>query len=220
MRICSILSRCGLAALLWLAACSGDSTSASDLNDGQISFSYSGAESGRFVARGDFENDNNREYAIASVYQRSVNLPIILYINGSMRLDNGSEVKLTILAPPVAVMTSCSPGLYGCEASATLVLSARSGSLNEDRVYATRSIEVDVTEVSEQRARGTFSMTVEQVSSTGQFTGRTIEVHSGEFDVPVVDLPTELAGPSPTSSGVSGKTRTTRSTNLAVHQAP
>lgn len=32
-------------------------------------------------------------------------------------------------------------------------------------------------------------MTGDQLSSSSQFTGRTIEVRSGEFDVPICDLP-------------------------------
>jgi len=48
---------------------------------------------------------------------------------------------------------------------------------------------LNVSEVTAQRARGTFEMVVQQLSDSGTFTGPTIEVHSGEFDVPIVDVP-------------------------------
>lgn len=195
MPIRSILPRFGLAVVLSLAACGGDSTG-SGSTDGRILFSYSGAESGRFVAKGYAENGTDPEYAYASLFRSSINSPALLVIRGSMRLDNGYDARLTIVAPSVVARTGCVPGLYGCDTSAEFVLKARSGSTNEDRIYLSRSIEVDVTEVAEQRARGTFTITLEQVAQTGAFNGRAVEVHSGEFDVPVVDLPAGSASAS------------------------
>lgn len=185
MAIRSTLSRCGLAALLTLAACDGDPTS--PLDSGRISFSYSGAESGSFVAKGRAEDGNDPRYAFATIHQPSWHLPTTLFINGSMRLGNGTDVKLTISAPHLVSRTLCSPGFYPCPASANLVLNAGSGLPSEERFYHARSIDVNVREVTEQRARGTFELTVDRLSDSGQFTGSMIEVHSGEFDVPIVD---------------------------------
>lgn len=183
----STLSRCVLAALLTLAACSGDSTSPAD--SGRISFSYSGAESGRFVAKGSAKTGNDPDFAYASLFQRSVHLPTFLVINGSMRLGDGTIVKLRIVARPVVIRSVCAPGFFPCEASANLVLNARSDLPNENRDYHSRSIDLNVSEVTAQRARGTFEMVVQQLTDSGTFTGPTIEVHSGEFDVPIVDVP-------------------------------
>jgi hypothetical protein len=216
MPVRSIVSRCGLAALLSLVACGWDPTSSSG-ETGRISFSYSGVESGRFVAIGGAENGGDREYAVSSLFQRSVHLPVTLVINGSVRLGNGSDAELTILVPPMVARTVCPAGFYPCEASATLVLKARSAVPGDERVYRNRSIEVNVSEVTEQRVRGTFEMTAEQLSPSGAYNGRAVEVRSGEFDVPVVDLPPEFAGPSLTSFRVSGKARGAHSTSSAVH---
>ena len=214
MTIRSILACCGLAALLSLVACRGDSTS-SDSADGRILFSYSGTESGRFVAKGDAENGNDAEYAVASLFQSSPGSLPILVIEGSMRLDNRYDAKVTILAPPGVGRTECVPGLYGCTTYGSLNLKARSGITSEDRSYVSRSIVVNVSEVTETRVRGTFDMTLEQVSSTGEFTGRTVEVRSGEIDVPGVSGPPRGPGSALTSLPVRGEPRVTRSPHRA-----
>lgn len=186
MPLRSIVSRAGLAAVLFVAACTRDSTTATDPSDGRINFSYAGAESGRFVARGDSQTVSGREYAFASLYPTNASLPTAVVINGSMRLANGSDARVTIFAPPVLGRSSCPPGLYGCVVSARLVLNVRSSAPAEARVYDTRLIEVNLTEVNPQRVRGTFTMTAEEVAASGYFNGRTIEVRTGEFDVPLV----------------------------------
>ncbi|HEX8211355.1 MAG TPA: hypothetical protein VF584_14365 [Longimicrobium sp.] len=171
----------GTAALaLALAACT-DSTGSGENPSGALSFTYTGAEIGEFVATGSFDPDANEllDYSAAFVVRGE------LVVLASDKLASGRSNLFVLYAPPSVSSTTCTAATP--ESSCLIrgeFLTGVSSDPNEGNtgLYTGYVGNVQVTEIANNRARGTFSIIVEGVDATDG----SIEVRTGSFDAPIV----------------------------------
>jgi hypothetical protein len=170
----------GTAALaLALAACK-DSTGSGQNPSGALSFTYTGAEIGEFVANGSFDPDANDlpDYSAAFVVRGE------LVVLASDKLANGRSNLFVLYAPPAVSSTTCTATTP--ESSCLIrgeFLTGVSSDPNQGNtgLYSGFVGNVQVTEIANNRVRGTFAITVQGVETQGS-----IEVRTGSFDAPVV----------------------------------
>jgi len=171
----------GTAALaLALAACK-DSTGSGPNPSGALSFTYTGAETGEFDASGSFDPDANDlpDYGVGFVMRGE------LVILASDRLANGRSHLFVLYAPPAVSTTTCTAATpqSSCQIRAEFLTGVSSDpNQGNTGLYAGRVGNVQVTEIANNRVRGSFSITVERTGATEG----SIEVQTGIFDVPVV----------------------------------
>lgn len=164
---------------LALAACS-DTTGSGDNPPGAVSFTYTGTDTGDFAASGAFDPDANElsDYAVASVLGGQ------LVIIASDTLGTGRSNLFAIYVPPVTGVTTCTATTApaSCRIGGEF-LTEVSSNPNEGfgHSYVGSVGTVEVTELANNRVRGTFSITLESENSESQ-----VEIRAGTFDVPVV----------------------------------
>lgn len=171
----------GTAALaLALAACK-DSTGSGENPTGALSFTYTGAETGEFVANGSFDPDANDlpDYSAAFVLQGE------LVVLASDKLANGRSNLFVLYAPPSVGSTTCTATTT--ESSCFIrgeFLTGVSSDPNEGHtgLYSGQVGNVQVTEIANNRVRGTFTITLEGVEGAEG----TLEIRTGSFDAPFV----------------------------------
>lgn len=165
---------------LALAACNNDSTGSADNPPGSLSFTYSGTETGSFAASGAFDPDANElsDYAVASI------LGSQLVVIASDTLGSGRSNLFAIYAPPSTGVTTCTAttSQLSCRIGGEF-LTEVSSNPNEGfgESYAGYVGTVEVTELANNRVRGTFSIVLESENSTNQ-----VEIRAGTFDAPLV----------------------------------
>ncbi|HEX8672046.1 MAG TPA: hypothetical protein VF710_09165 [Longimicrobium sp.] len=171
----------GTAALaLALAACN-DSTGPVQNPSGALSFTYTGAKKGDFVATGSYNPSANDlpDYSAAFLLRGE------LAILGSDKLDDGRSNLFVLYAPPAVASTTCAATTpqSSCPIRAEFLTGASSDpNQGNNGLYTGYVGNVEVTEVANNRVRGTFSITLHGAAAAGD----TIEVRTGSFDAPVV----------------------------------
>jgi hypothetical protein len=170
----------GTAALaLALAACK-DSTGSGDNPPGSLSFTYTGAVTGEFSASGAFDPDANAfsDYAVASVLSGR------LVVIASDTLVTGRGNLFAIYVPPATGKTTCTATTTptSCQIRGELITGVSSNP-NEGigGSYAGYVGTIEVTELANNRVRGTFSIVLESEELESQ-----VEISAGSFDAPVV----------------------------------
>jgi hypothetical protein len=165
---------------LALAACNNDSTGSADNPPGSLSFTYTGTETGSFAASGAFDPDANQlsDYAVASILGSQI------VVIASDTLGTGRGNLFAIYAPPATGVTTCAPGSsqISCRIGGEFI-TAVSSNPNEGfgESYFGYVGTVEVTELANNRVRGTFSITLESEDSGSQ-----VEIRAGSFDAPLV----------------------------------
>jgi hypothetical protein len=171
----------GTAALaLALAACK-DSTGSGDNPSGDLSFTYTGAKAGQFTASGSFDPDANDlpDYTAAFVLRGE------LVVIASDKLASGRSNLFVLYAPPATGTTSCTAATTptACFIRGDFLTGASSDpNQGNEGLYTGEVGTVEVTELGNNRVRGTFTITL-QGEGTAQ---GEIEVRTGTFDAPFV----------------------------------
>ncbi|HEX8450752.1 MAG TPA: hypothetical protein VF647_01580 [Longimicrobium sp.] len=171
----------GTAALaLALAACK-DSTGSGDNPSGALSFTYTGAETGDFVATGSYDPDANDlpDYSAAFVVQGK------LAVLASDKLASGRSNLFVLYVPPSVGITTCTAATQesACPIRGEFLTGVSSDpNQGNTGLYTGYVGNVQVTEIADNRVRGTFSITLHR----GEAPEGTIEVRTGSFDAPVV----------------------------------
>ncbi|CAA9339693.1 MAG: hypothetical protein AVDCRST_MAG89-2557 [uncultured Gemmatimonadetes bacterium] len=168
------------AIVLALAAC-GDSTGNEDSNRGSIAFSYSGAESGSFDADGEFRRGvtTSTTFSAAVIDEDGITL-----IGNEARTNNRSDLFLMVV-PERRGTTTCTADDFDCEMLALFLLNASDTDQLSDGFFGGTDGSVNVTGLTENRVRGTFSLNLEDIESTAG-TPAIVRLRSGTFDVPIV----------------------------------
>jgi hypothetical protein len=171
----------GTAALaLALAACN-DTTGSVNNPSGALSFTYTGAVTGEFVATGSYNPSANDlpDYSAAFLVRGE------LVILASDELDGGRSNLFVLYAPPAVASTTCTEATAqsSCPIRAEFLTGASSDpNQGHNGLYTGYVGNVQVTEIANNRVRGTFTITVEGTEAAEG----TIEVRTGSFDAPVV----------------------------------
>lgn len=171
----------GTAALaLALAACK-DSTGSGENPSGALSFTYTGAVTGEFVATGSFDPDANDlpDYSAAFVLQGQ------LVVLASDKLANGRSNLFVLYGPPAVSSTTCTAATpeSSCQIRGEFLTGVSSDpNQGHTGLYAGHVGNLQVTEIADNRVRGTFTITLEGVEAAEG----TIEVRTGSFDAPFV----------------------------------
>jgi hypothetical protein len=168
------------AIVLALAAC-GDSTGNEDSNRGSIAFSYSGAESGSFDADGEFRRGvtTSTTFSAAIIDQDGITL-----IGNETRANNRSDLFL-MLVPERRGTTTCTSNDFDCEMFALFLINASENDELSDGFFGGTDGSANVTGLTENRVRGTFSLNLEDIEATTG-TAAIVRLRSGTFDVPIV----------------------------------
>jgi hypothetical protein len=192
MTIPALKRSLGTAALaLALAACKNDSTGSSGNGSGDLSFTYSGAVSGQFTASGEFDRNNTSrtEFGVAAVDEGNVVLAAADQVQAN-------RTDLFIMSAPASVgTTTCTPGssFQNCRIDGLFAVGFTSaGDLEPDAIYSGYVGTIQVTELTDDRVRGTFSLLLEDESGVNS-----VEARSGSFDLPIVPESQILGNRSP-----------------------
>jgi hypothetical protein len=175
------------AIVLALAAC-GDSTGNEDSNRGSIAFSYSGSESGSFDSDGEFRRGatTSTTFSAAIINQDGITL-----IGNEARTNNRSDV-FALGVPERRGTTTCTFDDFDCDMFAVFIMNVSGTDELSDGFFGGYDGSVNVTGLTENRVRGTFSLNLEDLESTAG-TPATVRLRSGTFDVPIVSE-SELGG--------------------------
>lgn len=170
----------GTAALaLALAACK-DSTGSGDNPPGSLSFTYTGVETGEFSATGAFDPAANAfsDYAVASLVSGR------LVVLASDTLGTGRGNLFAIYVPPATGITTCTATTpsTSCQIRGEFLTGITNDpNQGNDALYIGHVGTVDVTEIANNRVRGTFSIVLETEDQESQ-----VEISAGSFDAPIV----------------------------------
>ena len=175
------------AVVLALAAC-GDSTGNDDSNRGSVEFNYSGAVSGSFDSDGEFR----RGATTANTFSAAIiNEDGITLIGNKARASGRSDL-FALVMPERRGTTTCTFDDFDCEMFGFFFVNLSENAEQADYFFAGWEGSVNVTSLTEDRVRGTFSLTLEDEEfSTG--TPPTVRLRNGTFDVPIVSE-SELGG--------------------------
>jgi len=182
----------GTAALaLALAACKNDSTGSDDDETGDLSFTYSGAISGQFNASGEFDRNNTSqaEFGVAVVEEGEV----VLLAADQVQANRADVFIMSV--PASERTTTCAPNspVANCTIFGFFAVGFTGPNDPEpDAQYGGYEGTVQITELTKDRVRGTFSLRLEDD------TGRSaVEARSGSFDLPIVPASQISASRSP-----------------------
>lgn len=171
----------GTAALaLALAACKNDSTGSDENQSGDLSFTYTGAVSGQFNASGEFDRNNTSqtEFGAAVVEDGE-----IVFLAADEVQANRTDVFI-LSAPASEGTTSCTPTtpFESCMLLGFFAVGFTGpGDPEPDASYIGYEGSVQVTELTDDRVRGTFSLLLED--ENGQ---NPVQARSGSFDLPII----------------------------------
>lgn len=176
-----------VAALLALSACESATNSNVEAL-GSVAFTYAGDHAGAYDATGRFDRQRPgvETFAVGSRATLQGGTSALLVLSHALRTGSSSladEFLLSVENPAVGTVT-CTAQQEDCSFGALLFLGAdRAG--NTQDTYTSVSGTVTITSINEDRARGTFSFSMEGVNA--QDVVLTTEITSGTFDVPLVD---------------------------------
>lgn len=171
----------GTAALaLALGACDNDSTGSKENQGGDLSFTYSGARSGQFAASGEFDrNDpNQNEFGVAVIENRELLLLAADHVQA-----NRTDVFI-ISAPAAQGTTTCTPTTQFADCTLRGYFAVGFTDPNDqepDAQYLGYVGSIQLTELRDNRVRGTFSLLLEDQNGDN-----TVQARSGSFDLPIV----------------------------------
>jgi hypothetical protein len=171
----------GTAALaLALGACN-DSPASTVNPPGELAFDYTGAQTGQFRASGAYNSRANTLLDYSAAFFAGGELIVL----ASDELGTGRSNLFVISLPPSVGTSSCTAAtpLSSCLIRAQFLTGASSDpNQGNEGLYAGNVGSVQVTEIANNRVRGTFSITLEGADETEG----SIEVRSGSFDAPLV----------------------------------
>ncbi len=174
------------AALLAAAACES-AVNANETDEGTLSFSYSGDDSGAFSATGAYDRlrPNASPWAVGNRGTlASGRTAVGVYARADRDGDDlVDEFLMLIEAPQVGTIT-CTGDTTGCPVGAFLVLGTTPTGQEAQAVYASASATVNITAVSQDQASGTFVMTMEGYNV--EDAADSVQVTRGTFSVPVM----------------------------------
>lgn len=194
MRIRSITTVAALAAVsLTSAACGKDGTGSDNSKVGEASFSYSGARSGSFSTRGEYQPNNTGVYDFAAAYVDDADGTINL-VGGDARSSTTGDVIL-VSAPDREATTTCTDHTTSCDILGVFAINVNASTDDVDDLFGGDVGTVTISSRTSTRVRGTFSFRMDDLR--GGATG--LDVRSGSFDVPVVSSDIAIS-----RSGVDG----------------
>lgn len=166
--------------LLALAACGGDSTGATPV--GSVEFTYSGAISGRYSARGGASVLRGREAVTAVRTARDTSSAVVFATDS---VGDGSTREFQFAVPLAVGTYGCTAGEANCRWTAQFGV-IRGGVVNaSDTVYRSTTSTISVRSVTADRVRGTFSYTLNDARTSFEVVGATVRVEGGTFDAPI-----------------------------------
>lgn len=164
-----------------LGACGDDATGSDRARTGELAFSYSGSVSGRFDAVGQPRStSSNTEFAAALVDDGEM-LLVGSEPDGRDRAD-----VFIVSAPATRRTTVCTEDtdFFDCEILAGFTLGENLDTGDYDRSFTGWVGSLAVSEITDTRVRGSFSLTLEDNDAFEN--APFIEVRSGRFDVPIL----------------------------------
>lgn len=171
----------GTAALaLALAACKNESIGSDENERGDLSFTYTGAVSGQFTASGEFDRNNTSqtEFGAAVVEEGEV-----ILLGADQVQANRTDVFI-MSAPAREGTTTCTATtpFENCTILGFFAVGFTGPSDPEpDAQYIGYEGSIQVTELTDDRVRGTFSLSLEDENGENP-----VEARSGSFDVPII----------------------------------
>jgi hypothetical protein len=189
------------AAALALAACGGDGTGSS-VEPGSLSFTYTGARSGSYSATGSIRRTSDSTFArqpfavgAKGSLQGTSFVSILSYQPVTAETGNMALFDLANVTGPTTLSLSSACDADDCPFAAIVFDTDPNASEDESDFYLFESGTLNVTSVSGNHLRGTFSGT-----ATEFFGDATITVTNGTFDVPLVS-PSQVPLASRASAG-------------------
>lgn len=174
------------AALFALSACES-STEGSAAPQGTVTFTYAGDHAGTYDATGRFDRSRpgTGTFAVGSrapLAGGQEALLVLSHVPRSGRAGFADEFLLTLENPAVGTVT-CTTETEDCAFGALFFLGANRAGGAED-VYSSVTGTLTITSISEDRARGTFSIQMEGFDDQDEV--QTTQLTNGTFDVPLV----------------------------------
>jgi hypothetical protein len=181
-------ARLGLAvaSLLAVAACES-ATNSNESDEGSLSFSYAGGRTGSFNATGAYDRlqPNASPWAVGNrgvlqTGQSAVGVYARADRDGDALVD---EFLLLIEEPQVGTFT-CAEAGSSCPVGAFLILGTTPNGEDAQAIYASTSATVNITAINQDRATGSFVMSMESFDLDEA--ADSVRVTSGTFSVPLV----------------------------------
>jgi hypothetical protein len=176
------------AALLALSACES-ATNSRTAPEGSVAFTFSGDTAGSYNATGRFNRlrPDIGTFAVGASGTISSGEEALAVFAQSTRASNATlfdQFLLSVENPDVGSIT-CAAGEETCPFGAILFLGADATG-ETDNIFTSVSGTVNITSISNDRARGTFSFALEGFGADLEEEPRAMQITSGTFDVPIV----------------------------------
>lgn len=180
------LTAIAAASLLAMAACES-ATNSDESNEGSLSFSYTGERTGSFSATGGYDRmrPNTSNWAVGNRGTLETGEAAVGIYARADRADGlVDDFLLLVQEPRVGTFTCADDQTEECPIGAFLVLGTTPAGEESEAIYASVSGTVNITAIDQDRATGTFTLTMEPFTLEEE--ADSVQVTSGAFDVPLV----------------------------------
>lgn len=178
------------AAVLALSACEADSTGTNLEAEGSTVFTYTGDDAGTFNATGRFNRNRpgTGTFSVGTTGELDDGTQAMVVLAHVPRPGNtlvADEFLLSLEDPAVGTRTCTVADVDSCTFGAFLFLGALASGQTE-QIYTSIGGTLTITSISDDRARGTFSLQMESFS-VDDVEADSVQITNGTFDVPLVD---------------------------------
>jgi hypothetical protein len=174
------------AALVAMAGCES-ATNSNEAGDGSVSFSYAGDHAGSFSASGNYDRlrPNASNWAVGNRGQLETGEQAMgVYARSDRDDDLVDDFLLFVAEPTVGTFTCTADDVDTCPIGAFLILGTTPTGSDSQAIYSSVSGTVNITAITEDRATGSFVLTME--GFTLEEEADSVQVTSGTFNVPLI----------------------------------